>query len=601
MSPHGRSRDPDRSSKHEAAPTGAAGPAPRRSLVDAAIALFVALLLLDVHGAAAADEALEVQRLVAVYTARFEGSEPKTGTAVVFALTPGRIYLVTAAHAVRHNGRSPSAIELKLGGSDPELGARLEKFDDKGHDIAVLVVERPAAGAVDLADLPFDRLAAAGSAKRGDPVFVVGNRRNALSVNVTPDRVSAVNSSSIRFESKFVVTGFSGGPLFNERWQLLGLVLSDDPPEVEAIAFVAVAAKLRQWKLPLALRPPYTQVSAGSHASCRVGADGAAQCWGALGFDDPLPLEDQRLAIAGVRWRSISVGKRNLCGIDDAGAAWCLGLNPTGQLGNGSTVNSISSPVRVAGGLVFSAISVGGHSCAIAADGAAWCWGQGDYGQLGNDSNRNSTVPVQVAGGLKFSSVSAGLLHSCGVTTAGGAWCWGSNELAPLGVGTSRKVVHAPAAVMSTVRFQAVSARYQHSCALATDASLWCWGVNDKGQLGDGTTTDRETAVRVAGERRFKRLATGTPGSHSCALAEDGAAYCWGFNADGQLGNGNTRDSPRPVAVSGGLKFVSISAGRFHTCAVTLDDALWCWGSGRFDGLGTGAGAGSAVPVQVVQ
>ena len=299
-----------------------------RRLARDGIALLVALLLLSARGAAAADEALEAQRLVATFTARFDGAE-QLGTAVVFALTPERIHLVTAAHVVRHNGRSPTAIELRFGGGDHVVRARIGQFDDKDLDIAVLIDERRDASSLDLDELPFDRLAAAGSAKRGDPVFVVGNRRNAPSVNVTPDRVSVVDGDRIRFESRFVVTGFSGGPLFNERWQLLGLVLGDDPPEAEALAFGAVAAKLKEWGLPLALRRPYTQLSAGDHVSCRIGADGAARCWGELdfaGLNSPEQLKynnfpNQRIAIAGVRWRSISVGEDHLCGIDDAGAA----------------------------------------------------------------------------------------------------------------------------------------------------------------------------------------------------------------------------------------------------------------------------------------
>lgn len=556
-------------------------------------------LLLGPRDVAAANESLEAQRLVAVYSARFEAAE-QLGAAVIFALTPERIYLVTAAHVVRHQGRSPSAIELRFGGSDRLVRARLEQFDDKGLDIAVLVVERREAVGVNLAELPFDRLAAAGSAQRGDAVFVVGNRRNAPSVNVTPDRLSVLDGNRIRFESRFVVTGFSGGPLFNQRWQLLGLVLGDDPPEAEAIQFGAVAAKLKQWGLPLALRQPYTQVSAGNHVSCRVGADGTAHCWGALEFDE-MSLSHERLTIAGQHWRSVSVGVRHLCGIDDAGAAWCLGQNPTGQLGNGSKLPSLSSPVRVAGGLSFNTVDVGGHSCGVAADGAAWCWGQGNYGQLGNDSNQHSAMPVQVAGGLKFRSISVGLLHGCGLTTDGRAWCWGSNELAPLGVGRRVMVVHQPAAVMGTTRFEAIVAGYQHSCALASDGNVWCWGVNEAGQLGDGSATDRDAPVRVAGTRRFKRLATAVTSSHTCAIATDGAAWCWGFNADGQLGNGSTDNSPQPAAVAGGLKFVSISAGHFHTCGVTLDDEVWCWGGGRFDGLGTGAKGGSTVPVRAVR
>ena len=573
-----------------------------RRLASVGLALVAALLLLlNARRSEAADEAVEVQRMVAVYTARFNDAE-QPGTAVVFALTSEQIYLVTAAHVVRNKGRSPTAIELRFGGGDRVVRARLERFDDKGLDIAVLVVERRDTSGLDLEELSFDRLASPGSVQRGDRVFVIGHRRAALSVNATPDRVSKVRGDTIAFESNFVVRGFSGGPLFNNSWQLLGLMLSDDPPEVEAIAFGAIAAKLKEWGLPLSLRLPYTQVSAGSHVSCRIAADGVANCWGGLQFDE-MQLFDERLAMAGVRWRSISVGKRNLCGIDDAGAAWCFGQNSVGQLGNGSTTLSLSSPVRVSGGLTFTSISVGSHTCGISPDTTAWCWGQGDYGQLGNDSNKNSAIPVQAGGGLKFRSISAGVLHTCGVTTDGRAWCWGTTELAPLGVvGATRFVVHMPREVAGTTRFQTIGAGDHHTCALATDGSAWCWGGNDSGQVGNGSTSKRDVGVpvRVATERRFRWLSTGIAGYHNCALGRDGAAFCWGANADGQLGDGSKTDRPSPVAVAGGLKFVSISAGRFHTCAVTVDDVVWCWGGGRNDGLGAAKG-GSTSPVRMAQ
>lgn len=574
-----------------------------RRLAGAGLAVVAALLLLlSAQRSEAADEAVEVQGMVAVYTARFDDVE-QPGTAVVFALTSEQIYLVTATHVVRNKGRSPRAIELRFGGVDPAVRARLERFDDKGLDIAVLVVERRDTSGLDLAALPFDRLAPAGSVQRGDRVFVIGRRQAALSVSATPDRVSAVRGDRIAFESNFVVPGFSGGPLFNNSWQLLGLMLSDDPPEVEAVAFAAIVAKLKEWGLPLSLRPPYTQVSAGSHVSCRIAADGEANCWGGLQFDE-MQLFDERLAMAGLRWRSVGVGKRHFCGIDDAGAAWCFGQNSVGQLGNGSTTPSLSSPVRVSGGLTFRSISVGSHTCGISRDDTAWCWGQGDYGQLGNDSNKNSPIPVQAGGALRFRSISPGVLHTCGVTTDGRAWCWGTTELAPLGVvGATRFVVHMPREVAGTTRFQSIGAGDHHTCALATDGSAWCWGGNDSGQVGNGSTSKRDVGVpvRVATERRFRRLSTGIAGYHNCALASDGAAFCWGANADGQLGDGSTTDRASPVAVTGGLKFVAISAGRFHTCAVTVDDVVWCWGGIRNDGLGVGAKGGSASPVRSAQ
>src|SRR5262249_42139493 len=104
--------------------------------------------------------------------------------------------------------------------------------------------------------------------------------------------------------------------------------------------------------------------------------------------------------------------------------------------------------------------------------------------------------------------------------------------------------------------------------------------------------------VRVAAAQRFTRLSTAF-GSHNCALAADGSAWCWGMNSYGELGNGSQADSSRPVRVAGGLQFVSISAGRFHTCGVTREDVVWCWGG--FGGLGTGHKSGSMVPVRIIE
>jgi alpha-tubulin suppressor-like RCC1 family protein len=553
--------------------------------IRAAITLVVAAALLaTVRGAASADMESDMQRLVALVSVRFEGSTELNGggTGVVIAATPERLYLVTAAHVVRAQGHSANEIELQFGEGKPLVKAQLGQFDTD-LDLAVLIVDQPRKSGMDIEHLPFDRLATLGTVHRGDQVFMMGRRGQRLSVNVTPDRVSSVSDNTIAVESNFIVKGFSGGPLFSDRWQLLGMIVSDDPPEGTARPLPAIMAKLKQWNVPVDLRTPHVRIAGGSHVTCRLAADGAARCWGGLEFDEQ--LSDGRLVIPGVRWSSLSVGLHNLCGIDVAGAAWCLGQNPSGQLGNGTMAASADSAVRVSGGLTFSAVSVGDHVCGIATDGSAWCWGQGDNGELGNDSNLNSTVPVQVAGALVFRSISAGLLHTCGISTDGRAWCWGSNELAEFG-DQRFLVVHKPMAMAGDVRFDTVGAGYTHTCALATDGAAYCWGQNQYGQLGDGTHTDRRAPVRVLGEQHFVSVAVAVTGSYSCGLTAQGAAWCWGLNNYGQLGNGSKSDSSnRPVAVSGGLNFVSISAGRFHGCGVTHDDAVWCWGG--FGGLGS--------------
>jgi len=561
--------------------------------------LAAAALLLLARGATSADEATEMQRLVVLVAVQFDGSTDSSGggTGVVFAATAEHLYVVTAAHVVRAQGRSANDIELQFGEGKPLVHARLGQFDTD-LDIAVLIVDQPRKAGVSIDSLPFDRLAA-GTARRGDHVFMMGRRGERLSVNVTPDRISSVSDRTIAIETNFIVKGFSGGALFDDRWQLLGMIVSDDPPEGAARPMAAILSKLKQWGLSPDLRVPHVRVAGGSHVSCRLDSDGAARCWGGLEFDEQL-LSDDRLSIAGVRWASLSVGLHNLCGIDIAGAAWCLGQNPKGQLGNGTTVASTTSAVRVAGGLVFTAVSVGGHSCGIAADAGAWCWGPGDDGQLGNDSNVGSPVPVQVSGALAFQSISAGLLHTCGISLDGRAWCWGSNELAEFG-NKNVLVVHKPFAMAGDMRYQTIGAGYTHTCALATDGAAYCWGQNEYGQLGDGTHDDHRSPVRVLGGHRYVSLVTAITGSFNCGLTADGEAWCWGLNNYGQLGAGNKSDSSSaPVVVLGGLKFVSISAGRFHGCGVTGDDVVWCWGG--FGGLGSIVrGEPSRVPVRVNQ
>ena len=210
------------------------------------VAVIAALALAVIApGARSADEASDMQRLVALISVQFEGSAQLSGggTGIVFAATPERMYLVTAAHVVRAQGRNASDIELQFGEGKPTVRAQLGQFDTD-LDMAVLIVDQPRKAGLDVDNLPLDRLATAGAAHRGDQVFMIGRRGERLSINVTPDRVSSVSDKTIAIESNFIVKGFSGGPLFSDRWQLLGMMVSDDPPEGTARPLPAMLAKL---------------------------------------------------------------------------------------------------------------------------------------------------------------------------------------------------------------------------------------------------------------------------------------------------------------------------------------------------------------------
>jgi len=186
---------------------------------------------------------------------------------------------------------------------------------------------------------------------------------------------------------------------------------------------------------------------------------------------------------------------------------------------------------------------------------------------------------------LVFAQVSAGVSHTCGVTTDNRVYCWGYGVLGDGATSTTTRRV--PVAVGGALRFRQVSAGGPNTCAISTDNRAYCWGYNDFGAIGDGTTTTRLTPAPVIGGHLFRTVQTG--GGHTCAVtASDDRAFCWGYNAYGQLGIGNNTGpegtstfdfhSTKPVAVTGGLTFRQVNPGDYHTCGVTTDNRAFCWG-----------------------
>jgi alpha-tubulin suppressor-like RCC1 family protein len=181
----------------------------------------------------------------------------------------------------------------------------------------------------------------------------------------------------------------------------------------------------------------------------------------------------------------------------------------------------------------------------------AYCWGGNTFGQLGNGTTTHSVVPVAVLGGLRFRHVNVGYDHTCGLTTDNLAYCWGLNMWGQIGDGTkgSDNWRTIPTAVVGGRRYRMVRAGWSHTCAISMLDVAWCWGFNGNGQLGDGTTTaeGRAKPVRVLGSQVWKQLSGGA--EHTCGVTTADQAYCWGLNDRGQLGIGNTtrRLQPAPV------------------------------------------------------
>jgi alpha-tubulin suppressor-like RCC1 family protein len=360
----------------------------------------------------------------------------------------------------------------------------------------------------------------------------------------------------------------------------------------------------------------FVQISTGEDHTCGLTSRGAAYCWGYNGYGElgdgtttDSGVNGPQAVIGGLKFTSIQTGGYYTCGLTSRGAAYCWGYNEYGQLGDGTTTDSNNNgPQAVIGGLKFASISVGYyHACGLTSRGAAYCWGYNGGGELGDgtttDSNNNG--PQAVIGGLKFASISAGYYYTCGLTTRGTAYCWGDNYYGQLGDGTTTDSdENGPQAVIGGLKFASLSAEsYYHTCGLTSRGAAYCWGYNFEGQLGDGTRDDSEEAgpQAVIGGLKFASIQTG--GYHTCGLTSRGAAYCWGYNSSGQLGDGTTTNSNEagPQAVIGGLRFARLGVDGYHACGLTTRGAAYCWGDNYYGELGDGTTDNSGVngPVQV--
>jgi alpha-tubulin suppressor-like RCC1 family protein len=371
----------------------------------------------------------------------------------------------------------------------------------------------------------------------------------------------------------------------------------------------------------------FVSVTAGGAHSCALTASGAAHCWGRgesgqLGVPPPemMCLVDLDYPCSlvpvpvdgGLAFQLLTAGGAHTCGLTSDGSAWCWGSNAFGQLGD-STVVTRNAPVPVATTLKFASIDAGpDHTCGLTRNGKAWCWGRNNNGQLGDSTTADRSVPVPVSnvGDMTFSAVSAGgsdRSFTCALTSAGETYCWGYNGFGVLGLGNQDFVPHpVPALVSGDFRFASLSVGLgNHVCGLTAAGAAHCWGSNVTGELGNVSAQFvSPLPVVVSGGIVFAGLVTGgyfDSGGHTCGLTSSGAAYCWGSNQVGAIGDGSSVDRrTTPTAVVGGLTFASIDAGFRHSCARTNTGTLYCWGSGRTGQLGANVTSSSAVPVKVI-
>lgn len=298
----------------------------------------------------------------------------------------------------------------------------------------------------------------------------------------------------------------------------------------------------------------------------------------------------------------LALGPYHACARTSAGTVRCWGANGLGQLGDGTTASR--SSVRTVPSLTGVAqVSLGeSHSCARRFDGSVWCWGFNGSGQLGDGTWSDHAAPRAVMSfgeGRRATYLAAGHFHTCARTDDGAVWCWGFNGAGQLGDGTRADRL-APARVRGLpegLRVERVAAGRHHTCALLEDGSAWCWGENASGQLGDGSTLDSATPRPVRGVRDLVELSAGD--RHTCARRVEATVFCWGANRDGQLGDGSDLDRPRPERVPGLRDVAQIALGERHSCARMGDGTVRCWGDNDRGALGDGGTVDRWVPTLV--
>ncbi len=310
----------------------------------------------------------------------------------------------------------------------------------------------------------------------------------------------------------------------------------------------------------------------------------------------------------------VSAGDFHTCAVQSSGQVKCWGVNGSGQLGNGTQVGSFT-PVTVSGLSNAVEVSAGGaHSCARLNDNTIECWGDNSFGQLGNGSTVPFPTPVQVTGITNAVGISAGENHTCAVLSDGTVWCWGLNSSGQLGNGTQNTSL-IPVKVSGITTAMAVSAGGSsasdgHTCALLADGTVFCWGNNSFGQLGNGTSASDTPPTPGFSDTPIQANLTGATAvsiaagaDHTCAAISDGTVKCWGNNFDGQLGNPYTTSpfslvpltfSTFPIPVFGVSDASGVTAGSGHSCANLSGGGVQCWGDDLSGQLGNGAFFGSA-------
>lgn len=432
------------------------------------------------------------------------------------------------------------------------------------------------------------------------------------SVTVTPDSAAVITDDTLRLSavvrdsagnvlSGILIGWTSADTTVATLTNALGTVRGKRPGMTRIRAFAgAIEGSATVFVTPLV----FNAVAAGVNHVCAVANNRRAYCWGkndegqigtgATSFVEPVP----RPVPLGAFIASVAAGGGHSCALAVTGAAYCWGRSQSGQLGRGLTTGNPWLPLSVLTARLFTATTAGAdHSCGLGTDERVACWGDNASGQLGDNSTTPGFQPQGEFTDSPWLALATGAHHTCALATDHTAHCWGANEQGQLGDSSliDRRV---STPVLGSSQLVAISAGGAHTCAVTSVGAVYCWGRNTSGETGTRLPDSLVLAPTLAaGGLTFGSVTTGA--RHSCGIASDSTAYCWGANLSGQLGDSSQSDRPTPVPVHGGLHFQALSAGAAFTCGLTGGLVLYCWGNGAQGQLGRPLLGSSTIPVRV--
>lgn len=285
-------------------------------------------------------------------------------------------------------------------------------------------------------------------------------------------------------------------------------------------------------------------------------------------------------------------------GLKSDGSLWAWGDNLSGLFGNGTTIGS-ALPIQIGSETNWASIATGfEHTIALKNDGTLWAWGLNFSGQLGDGTTVAKNVPIQIGTENDWQTISTVGHTSFAIKNNGTLWAWGGNNISALGLGFFSASVNLPTQVGTDTNWKIIIAGYDHTLAIKNNNTLWGWGSNGYGQMGNGVFLGVNLVpTQIGTESNWKTASLGN--EHSVAIKLDGTLWAWGGNSYGELGDGSTINRNIPVQIGNEINWKLISSDYLNTYAIKNDNTLWAWGDNTYYSYGNNTTVSSTFPIQI--